>query len=288
MKRVGLCLIYVCAGLASACAPRAHTPPSFFGSLGPPMKVAKGGTIGEGRFTLGQEIPGISSFSSEWGAFGGQLQLEHGLIDQLAIVGSSYLARIYITETDAAPQIADDPSRLFGGLRGGLRYAPYEHLNTFVGFGGGTNPWGGHVGPDLGISLGYVNDSVTPFLSTHLSFGIPVETEGIEVRNEPPISPVATMIVQSAFGLQFASRSRWAPWVSIDFSALRNLEGLPEAQDEVQDFSAMWGFTVGVRFQGFGGRNREVEPDEVASFNRPKSRKHRVPARWARRASASR
>ncbi len=102
--------------------------------------------------------------------------LKHGVADGVGMALEGYGARYTVTSQLCTNAIGYRESfrTSMGGSRFGIKFSPVATRKWFaVKAGGGvaTSELGTFVGPDLGISLGYSNPWVTPFLSLNLMAG---------------------------------------------------------------------------------------------------------------------
>jgi hypothetical protein len=115
----------------------------------------------------------------------------------------------------------------------------------------GASPAGGFVGPDVGVSVGWVNDVLTPFGTLQLGLGVPFAERLVNLSEiDEPLRarPMTTLTVQSSLGVHVLPRSRVSFWASANHAHLEEL-GDRAVDSQLVTSRDVFGLTGGLRLR---------------------------------------
>ncbi len=194
--------------LSAGCSPSLSSPAAHAFHFASPASNGAGRTtftagVGAGGEAFG---PGIAS---------AEAQVRRGVADFVDL-GASATAAVVVGD-----DLADPPHRGIYGLRAFTHYNVVPRwLALHVGVGGGASAAGGYFAPDLGLTLGYENEYVVPYLYGSVLGSVPVTKPTLDVRladdtNEDLRRAYATVGSHFGAGLRVPVGPRESPVGSI-------------------------------------------------------------------------
>lgn len=133
----------------------------------------------------------------------GSATIRHGITESTELDARVTAGRIAHVNDDAVnPRLGVFALRL-----GFARDLVPDILMAFAGIGGGVTGAGGYVGMDYGLSLGFDNRYVVPFVSASMSLSTPVTRVTIDFTQEDDDAPNLRR-AYSAFGFGWATGLR--------------------------------------------------------------------------------
>ena len=192
----------------SGCATTLPSPPGKAMHLASPASAGKGNTLVTGAFGGGGEIFGP-------GAVAGELRARHGVTESLDLgVSASAVGLIGENDLNARPH---------AGIYALRAFAHHELVPRFValhaGVAGGGSAGGGYLSPDLGLTLGYENPHLVPYIHGTFFVSTPLTKNTINMTmDDEPLdlrTPYLSYGPQIGGGLRIPIGPREAPVGSI-------------------------------------------------------------------------
>ncbi len=177
----GLRWLVLSSVMTMGCTPHLFSPPSRLAITEGPANLEEGKTEVRGHFNVAGEVFGVE-------VEGVGASVRHGMTSEIEVVGSINYASLSgqremhdgkgYSASDGPPtyQNDEDSWSLFTARAGG-KWAPEKlggHLSLSSGLGGGYSDAGGFVSTDLGLSVGYNNRYVVPFLAMSGYVSVPI------------------------------------------------------------------------------------------------------------------
>ena len=172
MRRLApLCLVL------AACSNQAFSPPAGWVPAEEPLPVERGRTTVGGSLGFGTVGLDAADF------VGGDVRVRRGLGELTELqVGGALVA--FTEETDESPVV--------GSVRVGMKglfAKDLPHLAWVGGLGGGASAGGWFAATDLGLQVGYVNPTLTPWFGISGVASVPLSSEDVDLRRADDTDP---------------------------------------------------------------------------------------------------
>lgn len=161
----------------TACSNQAFSPPAGWVPAEEPLPIERGRTsigAGVGFGTVGLDAADF---------IGGDARVRLGVGETTELqLGGALVG--FTEETDESPVI--------GSLRVGLKglfAKDLPHVAWVAGLGGGASAGGWFAASDLGLQVGYVNPTLTPWLGLSGIASLPLTSEDVDLRRADDTDP---------------------------------------------------------------------------------------------------
>jgi hypothetical protein len=182
---------------AAGCERHLYSPPAQYAPLDAPRVLAPGETAVQLR---GSQTESVLDGS----IVGGTVGVRRGVAPSVEIAGEATGARVKVDE-----DVRSDPSRTIVSGRVSTKVEVVgHHVSVLGGLGGGHHAAGGFVSPDLGVTAGYDNRYLVPFVQGRVGVSQPVGAKTLDLSrgDEAPGAVLAKPRTSYFYGFTLGAR----------------------------------------------------------------------------------
>lgn len=182
---------------STGCERHLYSPPAQYAPLDAPRVLAPGETAVRGQASQTDSV-------LDGSVVGGTIGVRRGVAPSVEIAGEATGARVR-----GGDDIAREPSRTIVSGRVSTKVEVVgHHVSLLGGLGGGHHAAGSFVSPDVGITAGYDNPYLVPFVQARVGVSQPLGARGVDLSrtDEAPGTVVSKPQTSTFYGATVGAR----------------------------------------------------------------------------------